>query len=64
VVEVQERRREGNFSLLSLNPASIIRRMPAAMVGDDGQVMACAYVPRSQRSAPAAAQVPADDCVD
>ena len=25
--------------------------MPAALVGEDGEVMACTYVPRSQRAA-------------
>ena len=36
-------------------------RMPAALIGDDGEVMACAYVPRAQR---ARASIPADECLD
>jgi len=35
-----------------------VREM-AALVGEDGEVMACAYVPRSQRGS-----VPAQDCRD
>jgi hypothetical protein len=36
-------------------------RMPAALVGEDGEVMACTYVSRSQRAAAAAASRSAAD---
>ena len=40
---------------------SVHPRMPAALVGEDGEVMACTYVPRSQRAAAAAASRSAAD---
>ena len=35
--------------------------MPVALVSDDGEVMACAYVPRAQR---ARVSVPTEECLD
>ena len=36
-------------------------QMPAALLSDDGEVMACAFVSRAQR---ARMSVPTEDCLD